>query len=85
MDVFADRIESDKASLFYFRKDRGETVIIVLGPVVERMVVTVGTTYFYAQQRFGNKFGLKPSVAGGSIKVCRPNFVRVTFRQEQLG
>src|SRR5687767_12582645 len=65
------------------REHGGETVIIVLRPAVERMIVAVGALQPHAHEYGAHEFGLAARVANHAREVSRADHVRISGRGQQ--
>ena len=64
-----------------FRKNRGQSVIIVLGPLVQWMIVAIRTPQATSHEQFTYKLGLFARPIHSSVEISGSDVVGVTRRQ----
>lgn len=76
--------EADDLASIEAREDRGESVVVVLGPAIERVIVTVCAPQLGTEERFAHELGLLPRTARHPGEPCRSDLVAVSRRREEL-
>ena len=81
MNHFAAGRPTNLPATFNTGEDRGQSVIVILRPSIERMVVTVRTTQSHTHQQFTGVFRLCPRIPNDKIEVGGTILVRVSLGQ----
>ena len=84
MRHFATTSYSDHSAAIQFGENRRQTVIIILRPTIEWMVVAVGTSQQISHKKFAGEFRLLARSTDGAIEVRRADVMRVSRRQQDL-